>query len=369
VNDGLYALLGGQEVWWPALRTTAAEFLASCAEHDVQGLAHLRLGAVAHRDEWPPEIYRNLAAYAHRQAALEMLRGEEISLVLADLAAAGIRPVLIKGTPLAYGVYETPMCRPRADTDMLIREGEVAAARAVFARRGYTATVHCSDLFSQFEVQKEGRFGVVHVFDVHWKISTQPVFDKVLSYGEILPRAQAVPALGPHAMTAGPVDALLIACVHPVMHHRNAQRVLWIYDVHLLAGRLSAEEFDEFASLARRKQMAAICAEQLRVARTVFGTPVPPSVFDELSAPAEPEPSSDYLASQRRWHHELASSVRGLPRVGDRVRLLREVLLPSPGYMLAAYGLRGKPLAPWLLPALYLHRNVRGAWRILTGKK
>ena len=95
---------------------------------------------------------------------------------------------------------------------------------------------------------------------------------------------------------------------------------------------------------------------------------MPPGVIAELSRPAT-EPSADYLASHRRWHHELASSVRGLPRFGDRVRLLRDVLLPSPAYMLGAYGLRGKPLGPWLLPALYMHRNVRGAWKILTGKK
>ena len=51
------------------------------------------------------------------------------------------------------------------------------------------------------------------------------------------------------------------------------------------------------------------------------------------------------------------------------MRLLREVLLPSPAYMLGAYGIRDKPLAPWLLPALYMHRNVRGAWKVLMGKK
>ncbi len=28
-----------------------------------------------------------------------------------------------------------------------------------------------------------------------------------------------------------------------------------------------------------------------------------------------------------------------------------------------------KPLAPLLLPALYVHRNMRGAWKILAGKK
>jgi hypothetical protein len=37
--------------------------------------------------------------------------------------------------------------------------------------------------------------------------------------------------------------------------------------------------------------------------------------------------------------------------------------------MLGAYGLGGKRLAALLLPALYVHRNVRGAWRIIAGKK
>jgi len=37
--------------------------------------------------------------------------------------------------------------------------------------------------------------------------------------------------------------------------------------------------------------------------------------------------------------------------------------------MLALYGLHGKPLAAWLLPMLYVHRNARGAWKVLSGKK
>lgn len=152
------------------------------------------------------------------------------------------------------------------------------------------------------------------------------------------------------------------------MHHRNEPRVLWIYDIHLLAGRLSTEQFREFIALACGKQIAAVCAQQLCVAQTLFDTFLPADVVPELSAAVD-EPSADYLASHRRWHHELASSVRALPRFADRLKLMRGVLLPSPGYMLGAYGLRGKPLAPWLLPALYVHRSVRGAWRILMGKK
>jgi hypothetical protein len=302
-------------------------------------------------------------------AAQELLRGNEIRAVLHALALGGVSPILIKGAPLAYTVYETPACRARGDTDLIIPDHHVDAARRVMTSLGYSTTVHCSDLFSQFEVQKIDRFGVTHAFDIHWKISTQPVFQSVLMHSEIVTRAETLPALGPDAVAAGAVDALLLACVHPVMHHRNAQRVLWIYDIHVLAGRLSAVEFSEFSQLARRKQMAAVCGHQLRLAQATFGTAVPWSVLDALAAPVEQEPSAAYLASQRGWRHELASSVRGLPRTADRMKLVRRVLLPSPSYILGAYGLRDTALGPWLLPVLYVHRNVRGAWKILIGKK
>jgi hypothetical protein len=60
--------------------------------------------------------------------------------------------------------------------------------------------------------------------------------------------------------------------------------------------------------------------------------------------------------------------MRGSPRFRRRIRLLRDVLLPSQDYMLARYGLRGKPLTAWLLPVLDVHRNAPGAWKILSGK-
>ena len=178
-----------------------------------------------------------------------------------------------------------------------------------------------------------------------------------------------VPALGDAAVSPRPLDALLLACVHPVMHHYNVERVLWIYDVHLLASRLSPDELDELARLARTKKVAGICAHQLRLAQTVFGCSVPEAVYASLTCDGEAEPSAAYLATGRRWHDELIASVRGLRSAGDRARLLREVLFPSPQYMLGAYGLHGKAVGPWLLPALYVHRNARGLWKIVSGQK
>ena len=129
------------------------------------------------------------------------------------------------------------------------------------------------------------------------------------------------------------------------MHHRNEERLLWAYDIHLLATSLARSEFAEFGRLACEKDVAEVCARGLRLAQTMFRTVVPAEVMASLERHDRSEPSAGYLASERRWHHETLASLRALPGFGERARLLRDVLLPSPSYMLGAYGLRGKPLA------------------------
>lgn len=364
----LLALLRGEQTRWHDLRLTRDEFFAECDREDLRGIVFSRVASSAAAGDWPAEIRDELAQSAREETAREMLRRQEIANVLSALDSRGVRPIVLKGTALAYTVYPSPDARPRLDTDVLIDAADEAIAREVLAARGYTAPPYCADLFSQFEMEKHDELGLRHVIDVHWKISTQPVFADVLTYADMLPRAVAVPALGPAAIAPATADALLLACIHPAMHHQNADRLLWVYDTHLLASRLTLDEFDAFVRRAKQQKVAAVCAHALQLARTLLGTGIPERVLVALSSVAD-EPSAGYLASHRSWRHELASSVRGLPRFADRVKLLREVLLPSPAYMLGAYGLRGKPIGPWLLPALYVHRNVRGAWKILMGKK
>ena len=287
------------------------------------------------------------------------------------LAAEDICPILLKGTALAYSLYDSPASRPRFDTDLLIRRNQVDAVRRVMAGSGYTAPTHCDGelLFCQFPLKKTDAFGLTHVFDVHWKISTQSVFADLLAFDEIAAAAMDLPALGAYARTAGPLHALLLACIHPVMHHRNVESPIWIYDVHLLASRLSEREFDSFAEIAVAKQVAVICAHQLTAARRWFGTHIPDSVMLRLGTVDAGEPSAAYLQPNRRWRDELISNIRGLSRWRDRLRLLREVTLPGPTYMLKAYGLVPSSPAAALLPVLYLHRLAAGGWKLLAGQK
>jgi hypothetical protein len=368
LDDRLAAALRGEELTWRALATTGAALLDACAALQISTLLHHRLGRTGPND-WPGEVRRELARSAHASAAIEMIRSRETASVLAGLAACGIRPILLKGAPLAHLVYDSPALRPRADTDLLIRREDTETVRSTMRGHGYVESL-LSDgelVFCQFAMVRRDPFGVEHVFDFHWKISTQSVFSEILTYDHLAAHAIPVPSLGPHARCADAVNALLLACIHPVMHHRNAERLIWVYDIHLLMSRLSDAEMDRFANLAVEKRVANICSHQLRLAQARFGTAVPDRVTTRLSVCGSPEPSESYLRGARRWHHELASNVRGLPRFRDRIRLLREVLFPGPRYMLEAYRLSGHGV--FMLPALYGHRIMNGLWNVVAGRK
>ncbi len=305
----------------------------------------------------------------HAATALELVRGREIRSVLDRLADAGIRPVLLKGVPLAYTLYDAPSLRPYEDVDAFVRRDEVEAIKSAMAPLGY-AEARLSGgelLFCQFQMMRRDVFGLDHTFDFHWRISTQSLFANVLGYDEVAAAAEPLPALGPAALRAGIVHALLLACIHPAMHHRNASRPIWLYDIHLLVSRLDAAELDRFADLAIARGVAAICASQLSAASARFHTAIPGRVRNRLQSTGTAEPSAAYLRPARRWHHELAANLRGHQRTPDRLRLLGEVLLPSPRYMRGSYRLGG--LGSVLLPALYIHRILYGGWKILTGRK
>jgi hypothetical protein len=369
--DGLAALLNGASVPWTALGVTPAGFLGACNEAGLTGLVHQVLSQDSGSRDWPEEVREDVARQARIDAAQELLRQQEGISTLDELASAGVMPILLKGTSLAYSVYAAPSFRPRVDTDLLIRCEQVDQARRVMTGLGFNAAVNSGGerLFAQFQFWKQDRHGVEHVFDFHWKISTQSMFADVLTYDELVAAAVGVPALGRHALGASPLHALLLACIHPAMHHRNADHLLWMYDIHLLASRLSDAQFDRLAEVAVAKQVAAICAHELARARSRFSFRVPPRVMARLAARTG-EPSAAYLRPGRQWIHELISNMQGLPRWRDRLGLLREVVLPSPCYMLTRYGIAATASrsAP-LLSGLYLHRILRGIQRILAGQK
>jgi hypothetical protein len=296
-------------------------------------------------------------------AAADLVREAELVTLLEALASSGVAGILFKGAALAYLYYARPHLRPRLDTDVLIDRADRPGADAVLTRLGYVPVPQLTaDLISYQQVWTRRREGtIVHVVDVHWRLTNPQQFGDVLGYAEAASRAVPVPALGPAARALGPVDALLAACVHRVAHHGHAPLLIWTVDVDRLARRLSAEEWRQFVDLADVRGVRAICADGLAEAARWLDAPVPAWVADRFAASGPVEPTAEFL-KRRRHIAVVAQDLQALPHWRDRMRLVRQHLLPPAAYMREVYAPRsGSPL-----PMLYVRRAWRGARKWLA---
>src|SRR5258708_33127262 len=162
---------------------------------------------------------------------------------------------------------------------------------------------------------------------MHWKISVPHIFREALTFDELASRAVPIGALGPAARTLSAPDALFLACLHRVAHHQDAADLLWLWDIHLLASRLSDPERAFFVSLADARSMRGVCARGLELAFARFATASAPALIEALGrVPGAPEePSASFLRGGMRQIDLLQADLsagggRGARPVGSRER-------------------------------------------------
>lgn len=306
----------------------------------------------------------------HAETALDLVRERELVRVLEALAQCSIHPLLIKGSPLAYTHYPSPALRVRGDTDILITEEQSDSTRQTLLELGYKSPNAVSGewVSHQYTMEKQDGLGVDHVLDVHLKLSNHQIFAGLLSYDELARDSVSIPPLGKNARTLDPKHSLMLACTHRVGHfhspyyvddvpHYGGNRLIWLYDIHLLVTGMSPNELEAFAALVREKRVKAVCLDGLMRAREYFGTPLTDTVIEILRDTGDPEPSAAYLEPGGLRY--FVTELRALPGWRARATLLKEHAFPSSEYMLHSYAVFNRA---WL-PALYLHRGLRGAWK------
>jgi hypothetical protein len=335
-----------------------AALIAAAVHHRVLMLLGWTLRAAGTLEGWPAGFIQAFLRAEREAVTVDCLRHAELVTVLAELSAAGVRVTLFKGAALAHTHYPAPHLRVRADTDLLLAASEVRALEDVLGRLGYARPVETSGRLVSYQshFHKIDRYGVIHAFDVHWKISNLQVLANRFTCQELWEHRVPLAALGSSAVTVHDVHALLLAIVHRAGHHPRSPNLLWIYDLHVLASRLTSEEMAQVQDIAGARGLGYIVAEGLALARDWFGTAAVDPVVDALRARRPHQ--EDAMVIQGPWTQAdvLRLDLDALPDWRARCRLIREHLLPSTGYMRARYGVRSN----LLLPALYI-------WRVLLG--
>jgi len=289
-------------------------------------------------------------------ALLDELAVRELQAALAALEAGGIEPIVFKGAALAHTHYSHSWLRPRLDADLLIAPEQRWRASEILNALGYQQPPMISGALVSYQMMfvREHSIGVEHVLDVHWKIADRQTVADAVTYDELRARSPRITVRGSAMRVPSSIDALLIACIHRAAHHRDADNPIWVHDIHLIASRLTAEEWVRFVDLALDREVSQLCARGLQLAADCFHTDIPDAVRDRLSGTSEA--SAIFLRRDLRGIDRLAADLRALG-LRRAPRLLKEHLLPPVSYITAKYGVQRAAL----VPAFYAYRIVAGA--------
>lgn len=368
----LCACLRGEQPAWPFGHDQAsiALFLERAEFHGVQPLLHHLVSPDRATEQgWPAEVLAACRQQAIAQTMWELRHQHLLEQVVTDLGEAGIQPVLFKGTALAYSLYPSPALRSRADSDLIIAPQQRFKASDILAAQGFAAQHDVSCEFLSYEASFT-RFEstVTHMLDLHWRIHYSQLQSGLLAYEVLRERAIPLPAIGPHARGVDPVYALLIACLHRANNllipqwignrpSYGDERLIWLYDFHLLLESMTLPQLSEFAALAKQKGLKTICREGIDQARACFHTRLPIQLQTELAIAAADEPIIRYQKSgmlRQRWMDWLA-----LRDPRDRFLFLWEHAFPPAAYLRQRFP---HAAGRWL-PLLYLRRLGEGIWR------
>lgn len=356
VRTWLAALLRGTE---PGVAPAESVLLDIARAEGVLALCHDRLRRSAAWDRHPATLRAALARHAYQEVAVEMARAAELREVLDALARHSLSVLLLKGASLAYILYPEPHLRNRCDTDLLLPSRDDAErAWRLLQTLGYQQSMDVPGDLIGYELgcYKKTRGGLIHALDVHWRPSNATLFAERFTFAELAAAAVLVPALGPHARGLGPTHALLLACMHRItnMPRGTADRLIWLYDIHLLAQRITDEGWQQVTALAEERALCGPCLDGLGGAQMLFATALPDEVQHRLRVGADRD-GFDPRQIRPRWRYEWLN-FRALPSTTARLRWLGQHLFPDTGFMRRHHGVRGPLGLPWF----YAVRIVRG---------
>lgn len=321
---------------------------------------------------WPDEVVDWIKEQSRAQAFWEDSHRETFAALIGQLYAAGIDSLVLKGTALAYSVYEQPAMRRRGDTDLLIRKVHLNAARRILVKAGFQRRER---LLTQEDWAFDTGVGFVHHLDLHWEFSNSPTLSEIFEVDELMSRADtagsSLPRLHPAARAMDPVALFIHCSINQALHRKNgyysngkivfgSDRLIWANDSHLLCGTFDDRQWQDLADLSERKNVGLVCLQALQLAHHHLGTAIPGGVQTKMGQPPCDSRVVDYIAGRDKFS-AFTADLKATQRPGAKARFLLEKAFPTPGHMRERFP--GSASIP--LPLLYLWRLLAAPLKLL----
>jgi hypothetical protein len=184
-----------------------------------------------------------------------------------------------------------------------------------------------------------------------------------MNYSTISKKSIPIPDLSPNARCMDDGHALIHACVHSAQHFSHlGDRLIWLYDIHLLLQNLDYVNLSRVVDLARHTEVIDLLAHGIIRSRYWFRSDIPEEIVEELSSCVDKN-SSPLLVENL----ELGIANRVIFNMGEidglhnKVRYILQRLFPPPDHLLQTSGYTN----PIVIPLLYgqrVYSAMRLAW-------
>jgi hypothetical protein len=344
-----------------ALEQEWSEWLSVTSEHGVQLLLYYKLRQLAPEFRPPLAITRQMAK-AYLAGRLNCLRQEEqLQELSVAFRRANLEVLVLKGIAFAYGLYPDPALRPSSDIDLLVAPEEMNAGQTILQELGY------QPLKNQFQdrlglsserVFTPPRPESQHLVELHFALC--PFYWNTPAIGiEYLihrtAREQKLSTLTIKSLDQ--VDQLIHAALHLTWNHSRDMRLLWIYDIALLAQKLRLPEDWKILQLKIVNWGAVLAVKfSLNLAQRWIGLSLLKG-FEKFAKWPQPLPIENESWSRITQRSESLKSIFWLYyspswNLLDKARFLFRSVFPAPAYMKEFY----PPSKDWLLFFSYLRR-------------
>ncbi len=251
------------QIDWP-------HFLSLVRHHRVypQLYAHIR------DISWIPTDIREAVRRDCAGNTLRMLRsGGELQRVCRELTREGVRPLVLKGPPLALELYGDLSLRTSKDLDILIPLADLPRAEHLMAQLGYRSDHLVPRVLGDWKWKvHHASFTNPHTgmqVEIHWRLNGD--MGKEPSFEELWERRRASPLDRQAVFMLGREELFQYLCLHGARH--GWFRLRWLADIDRIA-RLGLDA-RRLVPLMRRHRSLHLGGQALTLASDLLSTPLP----------------------------------------------------------------------------------------------
>jgi hypothetical protein len=238
-------------------------FAALARASDVHPWIHHLVASADHRRGFDPGLVEELAtarAKVRRDNLLLLGRAEQ---ALEALGAAGVVPVVLKGTDFLHRIYDGFDQRTIDDVDLLVRESDLGTALDALEAAGWSTPAepertHYVRSSHHLPLKSPGPVPVE--FELHWNLAQSGRY--TIDVEGLFARAEPLGIAGRQVLRLDDVDAIAHLLIHHFSHYFD-RRLKWLVDLRRLAGA-GKPDWEAVAARVRSWNGSAAAAVSMR---------------------------------------------------------------------------------------------------------